>query len=180
MFNKIAASLVALGAGFAMLLAPSASASSHYGPKVTVDLRKLPGGDCWYEVDKHGVDTVCAPANPTPASDCALVAPADYKLCVAVRKQRGFGWTDDAGHPQNWVTDGKHLVHDITHGGNTKEEMHYALTQARNDYRWWVTNVTFNVDDLTRTCGNPWGAGTVNQVRGRDGHPYTWKHVDCG
>lgn len=180
MIKKIASAMIALGGSLAVLFAPQASASDHYGPKVTVDLRQLPKGDCWYEVDRHGVEPICAPKPAKPKGDCALVSPSDYAVCADVRRQRAFGWTDDAGHPQNWVTNGRALVHDITHGGNTKEEMHYALEQARNDYRWFVTRVTFNVDDIARVCGNPWGAGTVNQVKGRDGHAYTWKHIECG
>jgi hypothetical protein len=179
MIKRFALALVALASGFALLFAPSAQATSHFGPKVTVDLRKLPKGDCWYEVDRHGVDTICAPTPLKATGDCALVAPADYALCTTVRTQRAYGWTDQYGDPQNWNASGKAQVHEITHGGLSKAEMHDALVNSHRDFRDFVTAVTFNVDGIARKCGSHHGQGEVSEVRGKDGHYYTWIMVAC-
>lgn len=179
MIKKIASAMIALGGGLALLFAPQASASNHYGPKVTVDLHRLPKGDCWYEVDRHAVDTICAPKPTKPKGDCALVSPADYAVCADVRKQRAFGWTDENGEPQNWIIAGPKLVHEITHSGLSKAEMGDALRGARRDYRAYVTHVSFNVDEIAKACGHKHGVGEVSQVRGKDGHAYTWKLIAC-
>lgn len=179
MINRIAAALVALGGSLALLFAPQASASDHFGPRVTVDVRQLPKGDCWYEVDRHNVDTICAPAPVKASGDCKLVAYQDRTVCREVKAQRAFGWTDDNGDPQNWIIAGPKLVHEITHSGLSKAEMGDALRGARRDYRAYVTNVTFNVDEIARRCGYHGGDGEVREVRGADGNLYTWKLVTC-
>jgi hypothetical protein len=117
-------------------------------------------------------------AAPLP-TDCKRVAVADRALCTAVYRQRAYGWTTPAGDPQNWVPNGKALVKEITHQGLTKAEMHSYLTGAQFDYRFYVTDVSFNVDGITKHCGHHRGAGSVQEIKGRDGHLYTWKVIVC-
>ena len=121
---------------------------------------------------------VAAVTSTLPA-DCRRVAAADRALCAAVYKQRAYGWTTPAGDPQNWVPNGKALVKEITHQGLTKTEMHSYLTGAQFDYRFYVTDVSFNVDGITKHCGHHRGAGSVQEIKGRDGHLYTWKVIVC-
>jgi len=124
--------------------------------------------------------TPTAQATTTHPGDCARVTKTTQPLCRAVQAQRAYGYTDDAGNPQNWVTNGRALVHDITHQGYTQSEMADALTAAHRDYRHYVTAVTFNVDSITRTCGHHHGAGEVQEITNpADGHPYTWRHIVC-
>lgn len=115
----------------------------------------------------------------TPTGDCTRVATADRTLCATVRAQHAYGWTDDVGNPQNWNPNGRALVHEITHQGYTKGEMHDALVGAHRDYRAYVTAVTFNLDTLTRTCGHTHGAYGVQYIKGTDGHLYTWVQTIC-
>lgn len=171
-----------IGAGLiALVFTPTtpADATTHYGPRITVDLRRLPKGDCWYEIDRHHTETLCATPHPAPHGDCTLVAPADYRLCNTVRDQRAYGWTTDDGTPLNWTPNGRALVRDITHQGYTQSEMADALAGAHRDYRAHVTAITFNVDAITRRCGHHMGNGVVQEVKGTDGHHYTWKRVVC-
>ena len=123
--------------------------------------------------------TTNADAAPRVTGDCAHVAKADQPLCAVVRTQHAYGWTDDVGNPQNWMGNGRALVHEITHQGYSKGEMHDALKGAHRDYRDNVTDVSFNLDTLVRTCGHHHGAYAVQTIRGTDGHDYTWKQTIC-
>jgi hypothetical protein len=122
-----------------------------------------------------------ATAAPRTPNDCTRTAPADHTLCHTVQAQHAYGWTDRHGHPQNWNANGRALVHEITHQGYTKAEMHDALTGAHRDYRTYVTHVTFNMDEIRKRCGSD-GMGAVQFIDG-DGRPggdkYTWKRVIC-
>lgn len=115
----------------------------------------------------------------TPKTDCTRVATTDRPLCATVRAQHAYGWTDEVGNPQNWQANGRALVHEITHGGYSKSEMHDALTGAHRDYRAYVTDISFNLDTLRKTCGHTHGAYGVQYIKGDDGHLYTWKQTIC-
>jgi hypothetical protein len=122
-----------------------------------------------------------ATAAPRITGDCTRVATADRALCTTVRAQHAYGWTDNAGNPQNWMGNGRTLVHEITHQGYSKGEMHDALTGAHRDYRTYVTHVTFNMDTIRARCGTD-GMGAVQFVDedGKPGGPkYTWKRIVC-
>lgn len=120
-----------------------------------------------------------ATAAPRITGDCTRVATADRALCTTVRTQHAYGWTDQAGNPQNWNANGRALVREITHQGYTRGEMHDALTGAHRDYRQYVTDVSFNLDTLRKTCGHTHGAYGVQYIRGDDGNLYTWKQTIC-
>jgi hypothetical protein len=120
-----------------------------------------------------------AQATSHRADDCQRVATADRALCRTVQRQHGYGWTDAAGNPLNWEPNGKALVHDITHQGLTKSEMHSYLTGEHASYREHVTAVTFNVDKIRKECGHTLGNGVVQMIRDREGLLYTWAHVVC-
>ena len=125
--------------------------------------------------------TATADAQTSTTGDCARVAPADRTLCTTVRAQHAYGWTDNQGHPQNWIANGRALVHEITHQGYTRGEMSDALRGAARDYRQYVTHVTFNMDEIRRRCGSD-GMGAVQFVD-EDGKPggakYTWRRIIC-
>lgn len=110
--------------------------------------------------------------------DCNRVAKADRSLCQKVKAQHAYGWTDSVGNPQNWLVNGRLLVREITHQGYTKAEMRDALQGAQRDYRAYVTDVSFNMDTITRECGHTHGAGGVQYVS-EHGRLYTWKIVVC-
>lgn len=123
--------------------------------------------------------TPSAQAAPRPHGDCTLVAKADRALCTTVRAQKAFGWTDEVGLPQNWNAAGPSLVHDITHQGYSKREMHDALKAAHRDYRDYVTDVSFSMPNLIKRCGHTHGAYGLQYIQGDDGNLYTWKQIIC-
>lgn len=153
MINKLAAALTSLFVGVAVLLgAPTANS--------------LP------------THPLASPRHHK--TDCDHIKTGPYRaLCRAVSKQHAYGYTDNEGNPQNWVPSGRTLVHEITHQGYTQAEMTDALIGADETYRGYVTEVTFNVDAIARECGHHRGAGEVLEVKGTDGHRYTWKHTVC-
>lgn len=122
-----------------------------------------------------------ADAAPHPTGDCTRVTQSSRALCALVSAQHAYGWTDNAGHPQNWMVNGRALVHEITHGGLTQGEMRDALTAAHRDYRTYVTHVTFSMDAIRARCGTD-GMGAVQFVD-EDGKPggrkYTWRRIIC-
>lgn len=122
--------------------------------------------------------TPSAQATP-PTTDCSRVTHAYQPVCRAVLHQRAYGTTDNHGHPQNWNTNGKTLVHEITHQGYTQGEIADALVNADRDYRDNVTEVRFNIDAIAHRCGHHHGTGQVQEVKGRDGHHYTYRRVIC-
>ena len=117
-------------------------------------------------------------ASAATSADCQRTARADWKLCEQVRAQRAYGWTNSIGTPTNWVVKGTTLVHEITHQGLTKAEMHSYLTGQHNTYRYYVTNVSFNVDAIAKKCGHRGGSGNVAEVA-QGGRSYTFRLVAC-
>lgn len=124
--------------------------------------------------------TATATAAPAHRSDCALVATADRTLCQRVSLQHAYGAAYGDG---GWSSpNGKVLVHEVTHQGYTRQEMHDALVGEAHDYRMWVTAVPVNMDEIIRKCGNTDGQWVV-RFKDEDGKPggrkLTQKFIDC-
>lgn len=108
--------------------------------------------------------------------DCRIVAAADRTLCARVKLQHPYGAAYGDG---GWGSpSGKVIVHEITHQGLTKGEMHDYLMAEADDYRLWVTGVPVNMDEITRKCGDHNGRWVVDFVK-RSGTYMTRKLVVC-
>lgn len=120
-----------------------------------------------------------AEATDTASADCRRVATADRTLCHRVELQHPYGASYGDG---GWTApNGKAIVHEITHQGLTKTEMHDYLIAEAGNYRQWVTAVPVNMDEITRKCGKPAdhaGAWVVSFVK-LSGVWATRKHVVC-
>lgn len=121
-------------------------------------------------------------ATAAPKADCDRVAAADHRLCLSVRAQHSYGayYGDNAAY---WSTDnGKVRVHELTHSGLTKAEMHAGLVGYAREYREYVTAVTVNMDAMVKKCGNTDGQWVVS-YRDEDGRPggtkLTYKRIVC-
>lgn|SRR5574341_243765 len=116
------------------------------------------------------------------ANDCKIVAAADRALCKRVQTFHAYGaWY---GTPEAYwsVPSGITNVHELTHDGMTKAEMHAALARYAAEYREWVTAVPVNMDAMVRKCGNTDGRWVV-EYHDEDGRPgglkLTYAHVVC-
>lgn len=111
---------------------------------------------------------------PAHRPDCSLVAKADRSLCGRVQRQHAYGAflsTDPRTEVSGWsAPNGRALVHEITHQGLTKTEMHSYLTGEAATYREWVTAVPVNMDAIVRKCGNTDGEWIV-RFQDEDGKP---------
>ena len=123
-----------------------------------------------------------ATAVPKAGADCDRVAPADKRLCLSVSKYHPYGaWY---GTPEAYwsVDSGKVNVHELTHSGMTKAEMHAALVGYAREYREWVTAVPVDMDAMVRKCGNTDGRWIVS-YHDEDGRPgglkLTYKRIVC-
>lgn len=119
----------------------------------------------------------------TPTGDCARVATADRTLCHKVQLQHPYGRSFDGTRFGAWSNpSGKAIVHEITHSGYTKREMHDELAGEAQQYRLTVTAVPVNVDSIVTQCGNTDGYWAVQFVDA-DGRPggtkLTYKHIVC-
>jgi hypothetical protein len=116
------------------------------------------------------------------ADDCARVAPADRKLCGMVKRQHSYGAYYGDPHAYWSVPDGRTLVHELTHQGMTKAEMHAGLRGMAKEYQEYVTHVTVNMDALVKKCGNTDGQWVIG-YRDEDGRPggtkLTYKRIVC-
>lgn len=86
-----------------------------------------------------GFATLFAPsvqAAPKP-DDCNRVAKTDRALCRAVKAQVAYAFAVNSGI--NYTANGRALVHEITHQGLTKGEMHSYLAGEALTYRQHVT-----------------------------------------
>lgn len=119
-------------------------------------------------------------ATATPANDCDRVAAADRKLCRIVRAQHAYAFPTETGITE--VASGKAIVHEITHGGLSKTEMHAGLSAATAGYQLHVTAVPVSMDWLVKRCGNTDGRWIVG-YRDADGKPggvkITVVRADC-
>jgi hypothetical protein len=115
------------------------------------------------------------------SADCKIVAAADRALCLDVQRQHAYGWVNDDG-AQILNPNGRALVHEITHDGMSKTQMHRALKATAAEYRDHVTAVKVNMDAIVRVCGNTDGRWIISFVD-EDGMPgglkLTRKTVDC-
>lgn len=96
-----------------------------------------------------GVTADAAPA-PRHRGDCAIVAPADQALCRRVQRQHSYAWLTESGYGE--AVSGPVLVHEITHQGLTKPEMHSYLKGEAAMYRRSVTHVPLDTDKLKPGC----------------------------
>ena len=94
------------------------------------------------EIAKAGA--VVAPHSHT--GDCKRVAAADRALCRTVYRQHAYGVVN--GTSEWSAPAGPAIVHDVTHQGLTKSEMHSYLTGEAAEYRRNVTAVQVNMDKL--------------------------------
>jgi hypothetical protein len=101
--------------------------------------------------------------------DCARVAKADRKLCTAILRHHSYGAVLPGGG-STFTPNGRALVHELTHQGLTKTELHAGLRAIDADYRANVTAVPVNMDALVRKCGNTDGRYVVS-YQDADGHP---------
>lgn len=107
-------------------------------------------------------------------ADCNIVAKTDRPLCLKVQRQRAYGWTyGPNGEGLATNPSGVIDVHDATHQGLTRAEMHNYLLGYRDQYREHVTRVSVDVDTLEPGC-----VFTVGTVR-RDGVKVTQTRVFC-
>ena len=122
-------------------------------------------------------------ATASPKADCDRVASADRKLCKAVRAQHAYGAFYDNDFDASWSNpNGRALVHEITHDGLSKAQMHDALTAYAAEYRQYVTAVQVNMDVMVKRCGNTDGQWIIG-YRDEDGKPggtkLTYKRIVC-
>lgn len=97
--------------------------------------------------------TTPATAAPKP-DDCSRVAKTDRTLCAQVKRQLPYAYATESGVAQ--IVDGKTLVHEITHQGLTKREMHSYLTGEAAAYKRYATgsrSVVVNLDSLRKHHG---------------------------
>lgn len=130
-----------------------------------------------------GVAYVPTALGATTPDDCTRVATADRTLCRKVQLQHAYGRTYDGKRQGAWTNpSGKTLVHRITHGGFTKRQMHEQLAAEASDYRFNVTAVPVDMDNITWHCGNTDGQVVLSFVDA-DGKPggtkLTYLHFDC-
>ncbi len=116
------------------------------------------------------------------ATDCKIVAAADRALCKKVQTFHSYG--SYTGNPYAYwsVDSGIINVHELTHDGLTKAEMHAALKGYEREYREYVTAVPVNMDAMVKKCGNTDGYWVVS-YRDEDGRPggtkLTYKRIVC-
>lgn len=108
------------------------------------------------------------------ADDCKIVAKADRTLCAQVQRQHAYGWTyGPHGESVALNPPGTVDVHDATHQGLTRAEIHDYLTGYRAQYREHVTHVRVNANALRPGCR--W---VVDVIR-VDGVKVTRKRTAC-
>lgn len=128
------------------------------------------------------------PRTHNHATDCKIVAPADRALCKRVQTFHSYGSYDGNQHAYWSVDSGTVNVHELTHDGLTKAEMHAALVGYSREYAAYVTAVPVNMDSMVRKCGNTDGRWVVS-YRDEDGKPQqgpkdpntklTYKRIVC-
>lgn len=125
--------------------------------------------------------TVPALGATTP-DDCALTASTDRTLCHRVQLQHPYGaYLSVANNDPNpgWTSpNGKTLVHEITHSGLTRAQMHDSLTSEATSYRLWVTAVPADMDAIVSKCGDHNGQWVTSFVKS-GGVYMTRKRVVC-
>ena len=78
--------------------------------------------------------------------DCKRVAVADQPLCLTVKAQAAYAFATASGF--HYRPNGKAVVREITHQGNTKREMHSALVQEAASYAAHYTRARAVVVDM--------------------------------
>jgi hypothetical protein len=116
------------------------------------------------------------------ATDCKIVAAADRALCKRVQTFHSYGSYNGNEHAYWSVDSGIVNVHELTHDGLSKAEMHAALVGYDKEYAAYVTHVSVNMDSMVAKCGNTDGRWVIS-YRDEDGRPggtkLTYKRIVC-
>lgn len=129
-----------------------------------------------------GTVTASAQASSTP-NDCSRVATADHLLCLRVQLQHSYGRTFDGKVENAWTEpSGKKIVHRITHSGYSKRQMHDQLVFEADEYKYNVTAIPVNMDNIDWQCDSTDGKIVLSLVD-VDGKPggtkLTYLHFEC-
>lgn len=152
---------------------------------ITAGLVAMFGVNAEASTPKAPAPTTVATVKRAPhnhATDCNIVAAADRALCKKVQTFHPYGAWYGTNAAYWTVPSGIVNVHELTHDGLTKFEMHAQLEGYAVEYREWVTAVPVDMDAIYKKCHNTDGRWIVS-YHDEDGRPgglkLTYKRIVC-